>query len=105
MDLEALEQMLSQGQDNAMLRFTLGNLYLKADQLEAAILHLSEALKQNSRHSASWKALGKALAQAGRDSEAITTYRQGIQVAEELGDLQAAREMQVFLNRLLQQAG
>ena len=32
---------------------------------------------------------------------AINAYQQGIQVAEQKGDKQAAKEMQVFLKRLL----
>ena len=100
MDRKALESMLAQGQDNAMLRYTLGNLYLKDNELETAILHLRKALDLNSQHSASWKALGKALALADRGQEAIDAYSQGIAVAEKLGDVQAAKEMRVFLKRL-----
>lgn len=100
MDINALEKMLAEGQDNAMLRFTLGNLYLKAGEWQTAIQHLSRALQQNKNHSASWKALGKALASAGQPQQAIETYRQGIEVAQQLGDIQAAKEMRVFMTRL-----
>ncbi len=100
MDRKALENMLEQGQDNAMLRYTLGNLYLKEGDPETAVTHLRKALEFNSRHSASWKILGKALNLAGHNHEAVDAYQQGIAIAEELGDIQAAKEMRVFLNRL-----
>ena len=62
--------------------------------------HLEQALKMNDRHSASWKAYGKALVQANRTRDAIEAYRQGIEVAQSLGDIQAVKEMRVFLRRL-----
>lgn len=102
MDRKALEKMLEQGQDNAMLRYTLGNLYLKEGEPETAIPHLRKALEFNSQHSASWKTLGKALMQAEHREEAVDAYTQGINVAEKLGDIQAAKEMRVFLKRLQQ---
>lgn len=103
MDVDALEKMLAEGQDNAMLRYTLGNLYLKAGEWQTAIQHLVRALRQNKNHSASWKALGKAQASAGLPEQAIESYRQGIEVAQQLGDIQAAKEMRVFMARLEKQ--
>ena len=43
---------------------------------------------------------GKALTEAGDATQAMQTYRQGIEVAEKKGDKQAAKEMAVFLKRL-----
>lgn len=37
---------------------------------------------------------------AGRQADALGTYRQGIAVAEGKGDKQAAKEMSVFAKRL-----
>ena len=101
MDRKALEGMLQQGNDNAMLRYTLGSLLLKEGQAGPAVIHLQQALKLDPGHSASWKLLAKALTEDGRASDAITAYRQGIAVAEGRGDIQAAKEMKVFLKRLL----
>ena len=93
--------MLEQGQDNALIRFSLGNAYFNAKDYEQAVEHLSQALKHDPDYSAAWKLYGKALAAAGRDNEAIIAYQQGIQIAEKKGDIQAAKEMKVFLKRLL----
>jgi predicted Zn-dependent protease len=104
--LENFEKMLEQGRDSALLRYSLGNEYLKADNPCNAIIHLREAVRQEPKHSASWKLLGKALAETGDLEGALEAYRQGISVAEQKGDIQAAKEMGVFLRRLeKQQAG
>jgi Tfp pilus assembly protein PilF len=95
-----LEALLARGQDNALLRFGLGNEYLKLGKLEIAIDHLRKAVAHDPGYSAAWKRLGKALAESGRTADAIEAYEQGIRVAEEKGDIQAAKEMRVFLRRL-----
>ena len=100
MDRAALEKMLEQGQDNALLRYTLGSLCLKEKAFEAAAGHLQQALEMDGQHSASWKLYAKALAELGRREEAIETYDKGIEVAEAKGDVQAAKEMRVFRKRL-----
>jgi predicted Zn-dependent protease len=98
--LDSFEKMLAQGKDNALLRYALGNEYLKADNPCNAIVHLREAVRQDPGHSASWKLLGKALADTGELSGALAAYAQGIACAQTKGDLQAVKEMQVFARRI-----
>ncbi len=98
--INSLEAMLLQGHDSALLRFGLGSEYLKQEQYDRAVLHLRGALEIDVRYSAAWKLLGQALAATGLRDEAITAYQDGIKHAEEKGDLQAAKEMRVFLGRL-----
>ncbi len=100
MNIEALEALLARGQDSAMLRATLGKLYLEQGDAAAACEHLGRALELDPAYSAAWKLFGKARAEAGDTAAAIATYRRGIEVAEAKGDLQAAKEMKVFLKRL-----
>jgi len=101
--LETFEKMLAQGKDNALLRFSLGNECHKAGRLEDAIGHLRAALAFDPRYSAAWKVLGKCLTEAGDAQSALDTYRQGIAIAQEKGDIQAVKEMQVFTKRLEKQ--
>lgn len=98
--LENFERMLEQGRDSALLRYSLGNEYLKADNPCNAVVHLREAVRQDPNHSASWKLLGRALTETGELEGALAAYRDGIAVAERKGDIQAAKEMQVFARRL-----
>ena len=98
-----LEQMLANGQDSAVLRFSLGNAYLQQKDYSKAIEHFSRCLAFEEDYSAAWKGYGKALAENQQISEAITAYGKGIAIAEKKGDKQAAKEMQVFLKRLEKQ--
>jgi len=100
--VDNLEALLARGQDSALLRYSLGGEYLKLQQHDKAIEHLRQAVEHDPKYSAAWKLLGKALADAGRNDDAIKAYEDGIKVAEEKGDKQAAKEMTVFLKRLLQ---
>ncbi len=94
------EGMLEKGQDNVMLRFSLGNAYLKQKEFAIAATHFAKALEFDPNYSAAWKGYGKALAENQQIQEAIDAYTQGIAVAEKKGDIQAAKEMKVFLKRL-----
>ena len=100
MEQAPLEQMLEQGQDNVLLRYTLGSLCLQKELFEEAVSHLERALEHDRNHPASWRAYGKALAGCGRTSDAIAAYRNGIEIASERGDVQTVKEMRVFLKRL-----
>lgn len=101
--LDRLLTMLESGQDSAMLRFSIGNEYAKRDRHGDAAQHYAAAVEQQPDYSAAWKALGEAHANNGRIEDAAEAYRQGIRVAEEQGDLQAAKMMRVFLRRIEKQ--
>lgn len=98
-----LEALLAKGPDTPLLRYSLGNEYLKQGEQDQAIAHLAAATRLDPRYSAAWKLHGKALQAAGRQAEAIAILAQGIQVAEERGDIQAAKEMRVFHRRALKE--
>ena len=100
MDPASLEKLIADGKDSATLRFALGTAYLKLEKMTHAIRHLGAAVEMNPGYSAAWKLLGKAYASMEQVEEARRSYEQGIAVALERGDAQAAREMQVFLRRL-----
>jgi len=102
--IENLEKVLASGRDDALLRYSLGSAYLGAGQYAKAAEHLRKALEHNPDYSAAWKALGKALTEAGDTGAAMEAYGHGIRVAEGKGDIQAAKEMKVFLGRLQRQA-
>ncbi|MFK5892579.1 MAG: tetratricopeptide repeat protein [Pseudomonadota bacterium] len=101
MDILALKNLLIQGQDSVILRFGLGNALFKSGQILEAIPHLKAALDFDPEYSAAWKVLGKALVKIGDPEQAIKVYEKGISVAENKGDIQAVKEMRVFLKRLL----
>lgn len=97
---EGLEKLLAQGRDNALLRFGLGNACLQEDDAASAVIHLQQATLQNPTYTAAWKLLGVALRKLERLDEAELAWNKGLKVAQEHGDMQAAKEMTVFLKRL-----
>ena len=98
--IEQLEKLLAGGQDNALLRFGLGNAYFGDGNMERAAEHLKAAVRHDRDYSAAWKLLGKALTALERPDAAADAYREGIRAAEVRGDKQAAKEMTVFLRRI-----
>jgi Flp pilus assembly protein TadD len=98
-----LQKLIGTPRDGALLRFSLGNEYMKAGDRDNAVVHLREAVGRDPGYSAAWKLLGKALADSGRLAEALAAYREGIAVAQRKGDRQAEKEMTVFARRVEKQ--
>jgi predicted Zn-dependent protease len=103
--IDNFEKMLAAGKDSPLLRFSLGNEYMKLDNAAAAIPHLRAAVSADAGYSAAWKLFGKALAATGDAAAAATVWRDGIAAANAKGDKQAAKEMGVFLRRVEKAAG
>ncbi len=103
--IAGLEKLLGTPRDGALLRFSLGNEYLKGGDAATAANHLREAVTRDPGYSAAWKLLGRALAEAGRAPEALEAYRNGIEAARRKGDKQAEKEMTVFARRLEKTGG
>jgi len=106
--LASFEKMLAAGKDGALLRFSLGNEYLKAGDAGRAAEHLQRAVALDPDYTAAWKLLGRALQESGDAPGSMAAYRSGIAVAQRKGDKQAGREMEVFVRRLekaLREAG
>jgi Tfp pilus assembly protein PilF len=101
----ALEKILAGGRDDALLRFSLGGACLKEGDAGAAAEHLGRAVAHDPGYSAAWKLLGRALADTGRPEAAAEAWERGIEAAETKGDVQAAKEMRVFLKRLRKLGG
>jgi len=96
---DQLEKLLEAGEDNALLRFSLGELLFKDGDHARAAEHLAEAVAHDPDYSAAWKLYGKALVENGDLIAGIDVLEHGITVAEARGDNQAVREMQVFAKR------
>lgn len=102
--IEQFEKLLADGNDSALLRYSLGNAYFNDDKPSEAIPHLAQALAYDPGYSAAWKTYGKALTATGQIDQARKAYERGIEAAENKGDKQAAKEMRVFLKRLQKSA-
>ena len=101
MDIKALERMLAQGQESAMLRFTLGHACFREELWDEAIQHYARALELDPTYSAAWQSLGDARAKAGEAQEAVRqTYADGLEAARERGDMQVVRVLEARLRKL-----
>jgi len=96
----SLEKLIGTPRDGALLRYSLGLEHLKAGEAAEAAARLREAVERDPGYSAAWKLLGRALADAGREMEALQAWKRGIEAARARGDKQAEKEMSVFARRI-----
>lgn len=99
--IDALRAQIDGPRDGALLRYALGAALLENGDALEATTQLRAAVEFDAHYSAAWKLLGKARLAVGNDAEASTAWQRGIEVAEAHGDVQAAKEMRVFLKRLV----
>jgi len=97
--IDSFKAMLAGGQETALLHYSLGLEYLNLKEYLLATEHFSKAVALNPDYTAAWKGYGKALVESQQLDKAIEIYSQGIVIAEKKRDLQALKEMQVFLKR------
>ena len=98
--ISSLEKLIGTPRDGALLRYSLGLEYAKAGDAARAAQYLRDAVERDPLYSAAWKALGRALTDAGLNTEAVAAYARGIEAARAKGDRQAEKEMTVFKKRL-----
>ena len=73
--IDNFEKMLAAGQDTALLRYSLGNEYLKLGDAVSAARHLQHAVQHDQGYSAAWKLLGKALADSQAPADALAAAK------------------------------
>ena len=98
--LQQFQELIALEPDDTMLRFGLGELYIEAGDFTSAATQFAEIVRLDAQYSAAYRYLGQAYTALDRPTEAAAIFQQGIAVAEARGDLQTAKEMQVFLRRL-----
>jgi predicted Zn-dependent protease len=101
--IQRFQALLDAGQDAPLLRLSLASALLDAGQADRALAQLERALELDPAYSAAWKLLGRTLLEQGEVARAAETLTRGIEVARARGDLQAAREMEVFARRAQRQ--
>ena len=102
--IERLRAQIGGPRDGALLRYSLGNALLAAGDATAAAEALRAAVGFDPAYSAAWKLLGRALEACADRDGAREAWQRGIEVAAARGDVQAGKEMGVFLRRLERRA-
>ena len=92
MDIQALEKMLENGRDSAMMRLSLAGALQQSGELRAALAHLHSAVQQDPDYTAAWKVLGKLQLELGDTEGARLAWQQGVEIASQRGDKQAQKE-------------
>ena len=98
--LEQFKELAEADPDDPVVHYGLGSEHLKLGEFAEAAAAFRKTIELQPDYSAAYRELGKALEKSNRREEAREIYRQGKEVATRKGDLQTAKEIDVFLRRL-----
>ena len=101
---DMFRKLLERDPENPMVLYSLGNELFKEGRYAEATEYLSRAVRNKPDYSVAYRVLGRAHSELGEDAEARQVFDKGRQVAEENGDLQTVKEIDVFLRRLERRA-
>jgi predicted Zn-dependent protease len=97
---EMFRKLLERDPENPMVLYSLGNELFKEHKYYEAREYLSRAIRNKPDYSVAYRTLGRTLSELGEDTEARRVFAQGREVAENNGDLQTVKEIEVFVRRL-----
>lgn len=98
-------KLLDRDPENPMVLYSLGNELFKEGQHSEASEYLGRAVRNKPDYSVAYRTLGRALFELGEDEEAARVFAEGREVAQGNGDLQTAKEIDVFVRRLEKRRG
>jgi predicted Zn-dependent protease len=93
-------KLLERDENNPMVLCSLGIELFKEGRYEEARDYLARAVANKPDYSVAYRMLGRAHYELGEDEEARRVFARGREVAEENGDLQTVKEIDVFVRRL-----
>ncbi len=97
---EMFRKLLEKDPDNPMIHYSLGTELFKEGRYPEAREHLARAVENKPDYSVAYRTLGRAHYELHENAEARRVFTKGREVAQENGDLQTVREIDVFLRRL-----
>ncbi len=97
---EMFRKLLEKDPDNPMILFSLGNELFKEGRYPEAREHLARAVENKPDYSVAYRTLGRAHYELHENAEARRVFTKGREVAQENGDLQTVKEIDVFMRRL-----
>ena len=95
-----LEKLVTQFPDKPFPRYGLAMEYKKAARHDEALVHFREAIKLDPNYTAAFFHAGMSCEAAGRVEDAKTFYRDGLAVAQRVGNGHAASELGAALQAL-----
>lgn len=97
---DMFRKLLDRDPKNPMVLYSLGNELFKEGRYEEARDHLQHAIENKPDYSVAYRMLGRAHYELHEDTEAKDVFLRGREVANENGDLQTVKEIDVFSRRL-----
>jgi predicted Zn-dependent protease len=97
---DMFRKLLEKDPGNPMVLYSVGNELFKEGRYGEARDHLRSAVENKPDYSVAYRMLGRAHYELHEDNEARSAFLKGKEVAQENGDLQTVKEIDVFLRRL-----
>ncbi|HJQ29652.1 MAG TPA: tetratricopeptide repeat protein [Rubrobacter sp.] len=97
---DMFRKLLERDPRNPMVLYSLGNELFKEGRYEEARDHFKRAIENKPDYSVAYRMLGRAHYELHENSESRNVFLKGREVAQENGDLQTVKEIDVFLRRL-----
>ena len=97
---DMFRQLLEKDPDNPMILCSLGIELFKEGRYPEAREHLRRAIENKPDYSVAYRMLGRTHYELHENAEARRVFAKGREAAQENGDLQTVREIDVFMRRL-----
>ena len=97
---EMFRKLLDKDPDNPMILCSMGIELFKEGRYQEAREHLARAVENKPDYSVAYRMLGRTHYELHENAEARSVFARGRGVAQENGDLQTVKEIDVFLRRL-----
>jgi predicted Zn-dependent protease len=97
---DMFRKLLEKDPGNPMVLYSVGNELFKEGRYGEARDHLRRAVENKPDYSVAYRMLGRAHYELREDNEARSVFLKGKEVAQENGDLQTVKEIDVYLRRL-----
>ena len=97
---EMFRKLLEKDPHNPMILCSMGIELFKEGRYPEAREHLTRAVENKPDYSVAYRMLGRAHYELNENAAARRVFTKGRAVAQENGDLQTVREIDVFLRRL-----
>ena len=97
---DLFRKLIERDPDNPMILYSIGNELFKEKKYSEAEEYLRRAVRNKPDYSVAYRTLGRTLYEVGEDAESRRIFAEGREVAQKNGDLQTAKEIDVFLRRL-----
>jgi tetratricopeptide (TPR) repeat protein len=97
---EMLEEFLAADPNDSFTRYALALEFEKAGNANDAVAQLKEVIQRDENYVAAYYHLGRLLAKAGSEKEALDIYQRGLDIASKVGDQKTRNEIQEAIDML-----